>query len=407
MIKAFEFRNFSVLTWWITLTYFIISDRGHGFVPLIASPKNINTYGKYDEEKVWKDDLKEERRELSLWWLRVRNRRILCTLNCQLLGMNCAKPTDFSFSFKGFSMRGGYTDIHSDGWGLCFYEGRGLRAFHDSKAAYMSPIADLVGQTGFYTYNMMAHIRYATAGETSLENVHPFQREMWGIQWCFAHNGDVRHFAKNDLNKLPWLGEEEGERTYNPVGQTDSEAIFCAILNSLKAKFTSLPSLPVLHDYLNVLMQQLAATATSSSDDPIILNFLLACGEHVQFAYSWPGARPGSKVWNGLYYIVREPPFGAASLIDCDYKVDFRQVCSDQDRVAIIATKPLTADEDWVEIKKGELILFDDGRPHYAPIDCFRPELSGHGLLSDVLHKKNIEEDMQTYEYDAFAGADI
>ena len=99
-------------------------------------------------------------------------------LYCQLLGMNCAKPTDFSFSFKGFSMRGGCTDIHADGWGLCFYEGRGLRAFHDSNAAAESPIADLVSRNPFYTFNMMAHIRYATAGQTSLENVHPFQREM-------------------------------------------------------------------------------------------------------------------------------------------------------------------------------------------------------------------------------------
>ena len=34
--------------------------------------------------------------------------------------------------------------------------------------------------------NMMAHIRYATQGEVSLENVHPFSRELWGIQWTFC-----------------------------------------------------------------------------------------------------------------------------------------------------------------------------------------------------------------------------
>ena len=37
---------------------------------------------------------------------------------CQLLGMNCAAPTDCSFSFKGFCQRGGGTDIHSHGFGL-------------------------------------------------------------------------------------------------------------------------------------------------------------------------------------------------------------------------------------------------------------------------------------------------
>lgn len=63
---------------------------------------------------------------------------------CQLLGMNCAAPTDFSFSLRGFCRRGGETDIHSHGWGLCLYEGRGVRSFHDTLPASKSPIADLV-----------------------------------------------------------------------------------------------------------------------------------------------------------------------------------------------------------------------------------------------------------------------
>lgn len=99
-------------------------------------------------------------------------------LLCQLLGMNCAAPTDFSFSFKGFACRGGGTDIHSDGWGIGFYEGRGLRCFHDPEPCNSSPIANLVANYPLRTLNMIAHIRYATAGRTCLENVHPFQREM-------------------------------------------------------------------------------------------------------------------------------------------------------------------------------------------------------------------------------------
>lgn len=97
---------------------------------------------------------------------------------CQLLGMNCATPTDFSFSFRGFCQRGGSTDIHAHGWGLAIYEGRGLRTFLDTLPACTSPVAKLVSQYPMKTYNMMAHVRYATQGEVSLENVHPFSREM-------------------------------------------------------------------------------------------------------------------------------------------------------------------------------------------------------------------------------------
>jgi hypothetical protein len=41
-----------------------------------------------------------------------------CTqLECQLLGMNCATPTEFALTWPGFCQRGGDTDIHRDGWG--------------------------------------------------------------------------------------------------------------------------------------------------------------------------------------------------------------------------------------------------------------------------------------------------
>ena len=71
--------------------------------------------------------------------------------------------------------------------------------------------------------------------------------------------------------------------------------------------------------------------------------FLLRrCGQHTLFSFSWPGARPNSTVWNGLYYTIRQPPFTTAELVDMDYKVDFSTVTTQDDRVAVIATKPLT-----------------------------------------------------------------
>jgi len=317
-------------------------------------------------------------------------------LPCQLLGMNAAHPTSFSFSFRGFARRGGITDVHSDGWGLAFYEGRGLRTFHDSASASESVVARMVEEYPVKTVNMLAHIRYATAGEVCLENVHPFQREMWGIIWCFAHNGDVPLFKSKLKTAHAWIGDVPGERVYSPVGDTDSEAIFCALLNALKAKFETLPSLPVLHDYINKLCKEIV----SANPDETILNFLLGCGRYVQFSYSWPGARPGSTVWNGLYYIVREPPFTEAHLSDMDYAVDFSEMNTDEDRVAIIATKPLTLNEEWVEIEKGELILFDQGIPHKVPEECFKIEFLGHGLDSDVMLAPKLEEDMRRYQFE-------
>ena len=154
-------------------------------------------------------------------------------LGCQLLGMNCASPTDFTFSFKGFLQRGGETDIHRDGWGVLFYEaeGSGIRQFHDSNPASSSRTANFLSSHPIHTLNMMSHIRYATVGGVELSNVHPFSREMWGINWAFAMNGDIPMFkrdpkAKLEALKVPNDSPCRDERYYHPIGSTDSEAAF-------------------------------------------------------------------------------------------------------------------------------------------------------------------------------------
>ena len=70
-----------------------------------------------------------------------------------------------------------------------------------------------------------------------------------------------------------------------------------------------------------------------------------------------PGSRPGSKVWNGLYYTTREYPFKKCHLCDLDYTVDFSTFTSREDCVSVIATTPLTDDEEWTELKRGELVV--------------------------------------------------
>ena len=201
----------------------------------------------------------------------------------------------------------------------------------DPEPAAESLLADFLQKNPVKTLNMVSHIRYATRGEVKLENVHPFSRELWGINFCFAHNGDVAAYDRTQfacssesdktsferscpkverLNKecvrIPWVGlsigaDDPNEIHYNPVGKTDSEAIFCAILNALRTRFETLPTLPVLYGAIASLVNEIVAL-DSQYEGTTILNFLLGVGPHIQFAYSWPGAREGSSVWNGLHY---------------------------------------------------------------------------------------------------------
>ena len=249
---------------------------------------------------------------------------------CQLLGMNCNTPTDIVFSFEGFRRRGGLTDHHADGFGIGFFEGKGVRLFHDDKPSADSPVADLVKAYQIKSENVIAHIRKATQGQTSLANTHPFMREMWGGYWLFAHNGHLKNF----------FPKEGG--FYRAVGNTDSERAFCHILEPLRPRFSARPDENALFDAV--------AELTAEIREYGLFNFMMSNGECL-FAHA-------STL---LHYIVRKAPFGEAHLIDDDVKVDFAAVTTPNDKVAVIATLPLTANETWLQLAVNELVMFREG----------------------------------------------
>jgi glutamine amidotransferase len=252
---------------------------------------------------------------------------------CQLLGMNCNVPTDIVFSFTGFAHRGGRTDTHHDGWGIAFFEGKGVRHFVDHQAAIASPIAELIKQYPIKSTNVIAHIRKATQGQVALENCHPFVRELWGRYWVFAHNGDLKDFH-------PQL-----DGTFTPVGNTDSERAFCFLMQELRRRFPGArPELAVLRQAIAELVAGIASHGT--------FNMMLSDGTAL-FAHC------STK----LCYIVRQHPFTAAHLSDEDLSVDFATVTTPRDRVAIIVTEALTVNEQWTEFAPGELLVFVDGAP--------------------------------------------
>lgn len=252
---------------------------------------------------------------------------------CQLLGMNCNVPTDICFSFEGFSARGGKTDDHSDGWGIAFFEGKGCRMFLDAQPSIASPVAEFVRSYPIHSTHVIAHIRKATQGEIALHNCHPFRRELWGQYWVFAHNGNLPDFDPENLG------------FYQAVGDTDSEKAFCMMLETLRSRFPK--GKPDIKELYPVLLEITGAIAKLG-----IFNYLLSDGEHF-FAYCS----------TNLSYIVRQAPFAAAHLIDQDMTVDFREVTTERDRVAVIATTPLTDNEVWTQIQPGELLVFQDGLP--------------------------------------------
>ena len=210
---------------------------------------------------------------------------------CELLGMSANVPTDVCFSFTGLIRRGGVTGPHKDGWGIVFYEGKGTRTFLEPKAGAYSEIARLVQKYPIKSKTVIAHIRRANIGAVCLENTHPFTRELWGENWTFAHNGRLFGIKKKKL------------KFYHPIGTTDSEHAFCWVLDSIRSEFPKKPSSAKLKDLIKKLLNDLNELG--------ICNILLSDGKRLYAFCS-----------TALSWITRKAPFGQATLIDKDIKVD-------------------------------------------------------------------------------------
>ena len=248
---------------------------------------------------------------------------------CQLLGMNANTPTDVMFSFTGLATR---AHEHKDGFGIAFFEQKGVRLFVDPHSAVDSPVADMVRRYPIRSDNVIAHIRKATVGRVALENTHPFQRELWGRHWVFAHNGNLKAFA-------PRL-----HAAFRPVGDTDSEAAFCWLMQELAKAHAGVPSVDELSRTLRDLLPWLASHGT--------FNMLLSNGQAL-WAYGT----------TKLVWLQRSHPFRPATLADADLSVDFAALTTPSDRVAVVATEPLTQGEPWAAFAPGELRVFIDGAP--------------------------------------------
>jgi len=250
---------------------------------------------------------------------------------CQLLGMSCKEPANINFSFEGFRARGGLTDEHKDGWGIAFFRNNSFDVFLDHQPAANSALADEIHGAGIKSKTIIAHIRKATVGDVKIANCHPFKRELWGKTWLFCHNGDLKNFAP-ELKGL-----------YQSEGDTDSELAFCLLLQRLEQEFgTREPESAELFHALDVFAREIESFG--------IFNIIFSDGE---LLYTYCSTT--------LAYVERQYPFTTVTLVDKNVSLDLSKHNTQQDKMIVVATKPLTTNESWKVYQHGESIMFSEG----------------------------------------------
>ncbi|GJL83640.1 MAG: class II glutamine amidotransferase [marine bacterium B5-7] len=253
---------------------------------------------------------------------------------CQLFGASSATPVRLNFSWKSFALRGSTSDGNPDGWGVANYIGHDVALFREPIPAEDSPLVYFLGNHLPMSTLVISHVRNAIGSDVSLANTHPFVRALGPHSHVFAHNG----YATVESLANAWL---------TPIGETDSEHLFCRLLNSLEPLWRS-GNVPPLAERLQVVNAFATAIRPHGST-----NFLYSDGATL-FAHGHRKTLPGRRISSepGLHYCESK---GA---IDDPQGVQFDGPTTD---IALVATTPLD-DGEWIAFEPGEVACFEAGR---------------------------------------------
>jgi glutamine amidotransferase len=263
---------------------------------------------------------------------------------CELFAMSSRHPANVRFSLEEFSRHGGLAGPHKDGWGIAWYEGGDVRLVKEPSAASDSACLGFIQDHPFRSSLVVAHIRKATQGRLTLANTQPFTRELGGCMQAFAHNGDLDGAS---LRNSFHLG------AYHPVGETDSEYAFCALLERLARLWREPKRAPPVAMRL-ALVSQFAAGLRALGP----ANFLYADGDalfvHGHKRTHADGIRPP-----GLHLLCRTCAGETGAFVTEGLAIGPAAAAQE---VVIAASVPLTAGEPWRALADGEIVAVRGGR---------------------------------------------
>ncbi|MCB9728256.1 MAG: class II glutamine amidotransferase [Deltaproteobacteria bacterium] len=254
-------------------------------------------------------------------------------------------PNMIAMSFEGmlapsFELRG-LTEGHlPDGWGVGFYGGAEPAATilkeHSPRAGSLrSELIKTWDHLSSSTF--LLHIRRARWGSISDANTQPFVRTWGGRDWMFAHAGS--------LDTVPPV---EGPMMFEPVGSTDSELVFCILMNRIAERgWRSLGEVDI--DETLALLRDMDGYGSFS---------VVLCDGRDLLAYTdGQGKAP-------LYAWERRPPYNSRPFGDEDLVVDLfkRGITS---RNGLVLSSELLAQDggpaSWQQLPAGELLIARQG----------------------------------------------
>lgn len=262
---------------------------------------------------------------------------------CELLGLSSNVPAAVNVSLPKLAEHGRVSGTYNDGWGVGYYEGADVRLMKDSAAVGDSEWIQFIASHNLRSQLVIAHTRKATHGTRSYANAQPFVRELAGHAHLFAHNGDLPGIFKSSAFQAD---------RFNPIGETDSELAFCALLDQLATIWTR-PGAPPSLNQRFLIVSSFAGELRKLGP----ANFLYSDGD-VLFAHGHrrKHAETGKMEAPGLVSIQRQCRQDTMGL-----EADGLSIRGDNQQVTLFASVPLT-NEFWVPLAEGELVAARGGQ---------------------------------------------
>jgi predicted glutamine amidotransferase len=263
---------------------------------------------------------------------------------CELMGMCFSRPISADFTIREFAIR---CQENADGWGLAWYPDRSLAVIKEPVRWQMSQYTGFLEKyQRLLSPIYIAHVRHRTVGgEPTHADTHPFAREFRGREYCFAHNGTLTNLS----SEFP-LGR------YLPIGRTDSEYLFCILMEGVARRDRDLET----QSDWRWLHEMVAALNERGK-----LNCLLSDGRRL-FCYR------DAAGFKGLSFRkVNIRSHETRRFEDQEFQVSLGGQPANHGFV--VATQPLSP-HGWHELRPGELIVLEEGsicfsshRPQTAP----------------------------------------
>jgi glutamine amidotransferase len=229
-----------------------------------------------------------------------------------------------------------------DGWGIAFYpDRRAVQVIKEDIPAASSRLSEFLSTYEHLCSKVfVAHIRKVSRGIVSYSNSHPFSRELGGRDYVFAHNGTIRSTERFSLGR------------HQPVGSTDSEHLFCHILDYIAQRGICGWTEEDLLAFWKFLIS-INRRPIKDQTKPNKLNILLSDGETLICYTDFFGL---GTLYRLMLRVNGEVEWDESDTSECHELKD-----GTAKSIGIVATNPVNHDKRWVSMESGELCAFRNG----------------------------------------------